>query len=196
MCNHYRNLEKEMREWAAIERAAFADTLEPVAEDVWPGRPGLVLRLVDGARVVEPRRWGFELTLPGAREGTTRKSKVTNVRNLDSPMWRGRLATPAKRCLVPFTSFAEPVMGKGREEHWFTIAGRPVGAFAGLWDHWGGESTFAFLTCPPNSLVAPLHPKAMPVILAEDDYETWLSAHWDEAKALVEPFPAQLMRVG
>lgn len=195
MCNHYRNLEKEMREWAAIEQAAFADALQEVAEDVWPKRPGYVLRMDAGARVIEPMRWGFELTLPGAREGTTRKSQVTNVRNLTSQMWRNRLATPAKRCLVPFTSFAEPKIGQGRAEHWFTVTGRSVAAFAGLWDQWNGEPTFAFLTCAPNSLVKPLHPKAMPVILDESDYDRWMTADWENAKALVDPFPAQLMAV-
>lgn len=32
---------------------------------------------------------------------------VTNVRNLTSPFWRSALTTPANRCLVPVTAFAE-----------------------------------------------------------------------------------------
>jgi putative SOS response-associated peptidase YedK len=58
---------------------------------------------------------------------------VTNVRNLDSPFWRGMLAKPGGRCLVPFTRFAEPKAGAGREEHWFSIPGQPLAAFAGVW---------------------------------------------------------------
>ena len=54
---------------------------------------------------------------------------------------------------------------------------------------------FAFLTCAPNPLVAPLHPKAMPVILHEADYQAWLTADWMEAAKLVTPFPSQLMAV-
>jgi putative SOS response-associated peptidase YedK len=54
---------------------------------------------------------------------------------------------------------------------------------------------FAFLTCEPNPLVAPLHPKAMPVILQEADYQKWLTADWAGAAKLVAPFPSQLMAV-
>ena len=52
---------------------------------------------------------------------------------------------------------------------------------------------FAFLTTAPNSLIVPLHPKAMPVILHEADYATWLTADWSSAAHLVTAFPAQLM---
>ena len=59
-----------------------------------------------------------------------------------------------------------------------------------------GEKVFAFLTCEPNPLVAPLHPKAMPVILQPEDYTAWLTTDWEEARKLVQPFPSQLMTVG
>ncbi len=43
---------------------------------------------------------------------------------------------------------------------------------------------YAFLTCPPNAEVREVRPKAMPVILTEpEEWETWLSAPWAEAKA-------------
>lgn len=55
-----------------------------------------------------------------------------------------------------------------------------------------GETTddlFAFLTADPNAEVAPIHPKAMPTILMEpDEWETWLTAEWREAKTLQRPF--------
>ena len=38
----------------------------------------------------------------------------------------------------------------------------------------------AFLTCGPNPLVAPLHPKVMPVILHPDDYDRWLAGDSDK----------------
>ena len=51
-----------------------------------------------------------------------------------------------------------------------------------------GESTddlYAFLTTEPNVTVAPIHPKAMPVILTErDEWETWLHAPGEVAKLL------------
>jgi putative SOS response-associated peptidase YedK len=33
----------------------------------------------------------------------------------------------------------------------------------------------------------------MPVILAQEDHDTWLTADWDTAKALIEPYPSQFM---
>jgi putative SOS response-associated peptidase YedK len=49
------------------------------------------------------------------------------------------------------------------------------------------------LTTEPNAIVGAIHPKAMPVILHPEDHETWLSADWDAAKNLVEPYPSQFM---
>ncbi|PYE47146.1 hypothetical protein DFI02_1011300 [Rhizobium sp. PP-F2F-G20b] len=47
---------------------------------------------------------------------------------------------------------------------------------------------YAFLTCPPNGLVGPIHPKAMPVILpTETEVEAWLTLSRDEARALQQP---------
>jgi putative SOS response-associated peptidase YedK len=44
-------------------------------------------------------------------------------------------------------------------------------------------------------LVAPLHPKAMPVILPEADYRAWLTSDWEEVQPLTCPYPSQLMEV-
>lgn len=67
--------------------------------------------------------------------------------------------------------------------------------FAGVWTSWRGVQKvrdgerdfelFGFLTCEPNAVVAPIHRKAMPVILTEpDEIDLWLSAPWNEAKVL------------
>ena len=51
----------------------------------------------------------------------------------------------------------------------------------------------AFLACELNPLVAPIHPKAMPVILHLDDYDRWLAG--DDAEKMAVPFPSQLMTI-
>ena len=200
MCNHYRNLEKEMREWAELERAIIADIDNTPDPNVWPKRQGYVLRNESSRRVIETMQWGVPLTVPGKREGTTRTKYVTNVRNLQSSFWKSMLSDPAQRCLVPFAEFAEPKPGKDPEtgrpaEWWFSIADRQIAAFAGIWRPSKAGNVYAFLTCAPNAVVKPKHPKAMPVILAEEDYEQWLTGSYDEVYALAEPFPSQLMSI-
>jgi putative SOS response-associated peptidase YedK len=101
------------------------------------------------------------------------------------------LAVPDQRCLVPFSNFAEPRTGAGREEAWFAVTEARFSAFAGVWRQSGSGAVFAFLTCDPNALVSAVHPKAMPVILHPEDYDRWLSG--DDAGDLAQPFPSQLM---
>lgn len=169
--------------------------------DIYPRYETLVVRkeAPGGARLLDCMAWGIVLTTTGKSGKPVRKA-VTNVRNLASPFWRATIADPAQRCLVPFTAFAEPKPGKDPEtgrpaNWWFEVAGEEACAFAGIWRMSEGAKRFAFLTCEPNPLVAPLHPKAMPVILGREDYDTWLDGDAATACELAQPFPSQLMRV-
>ncbi len=134
-------------------------------------------------------RWGF----PPVRDGA---KPITNIRNLASNWWMGAngayLTEAEYRCLVPFAAFAEWSMGD-KANAWFAIdSDAPM--FAGVWRPWYGErlmsvegksrrerrdadwKLYAFLTTEPNAVVAPIHPKAMPVILrTPDDCERWMS---------------------
>jgi putative SOS response-associated peptidase YedK len=76
-----------------------------------------------------------------------------------------------------------------------------------LWTHWRGvrgpknapvageHQLFGFLTTEANATVAPIHPKAMPVILTTpDEFDRWLEADTLDALKLQRPLPT--MRLG
>lgn len=167
-------------------------------EDPWsgdyvaPGRPAPVIvgdGRTGGRRVLRPRLWG----VPPPPQGTR---PLTTVRNLKSPFWIGTLRHPELRCLVPATAFARWSGPPGaRRQHWFSLATRPVFAFAGIQrqiEDWPG---FAILTTEPNRLVAHYDPVVMPVILHAEDHDRWLTADWRDAAALAAPYPSQAMVV-
>lgn len=129
---------------------------------------------------------------------------MTNVRNLDRPQWRRLAERPANRCLVPLSEFCEwtpePVdLGDGkrpvRGEMWFEVIDQPLFAVAGVWQATAIGDAFAMVTCPPNDLVAPIHPKAMITILEEADWDRWLRGTYDDVVALQRPYPAERMAV-
>ena len=197
MCNLFR-----LRNTENLARIFDARPLQEsfdLRPDTYPRYESVVVRKEGGERVLDCMAWGIVRTMPG-KSGRPIKKAVTNVRNLESPFWKSTLANLAQRCLVPFTSFAEPRPGKdpdtGRPANWwFTVEGEEGCAFAGIWRMNEGAPRFAFLTCEPNPLVAPLHPKAMPVVLHREDYDRWLDGEAEDACSLAQPFPSQLMRV-
>ena len=172
------------------------------AGDVYPDQQAPVLTREDSAHVLRKARWG--LPSPKKFHSTSGIDRgVTNVRNAGSPHWR-RWLGPEHRCLAPFDRFAEP-RGKGQGNAWFELS-EPA-FFAGiLVEGWtsvrklkDGESTddlYGFLTTEPNGVVAPVHPKAMPVILIDPaDWKTWLEADWSTAQALQRPLDGDAVRL-
>ena len=161
----------------------------PAYHAIYPDREAPVLRQVDGALTLERMTWGVPPPAKVARP-------VTNVRNLASPFWRSMLQTPERRCLVPVTSFCEWTGKAGsKSKVWFGMADDAPFAFAGLWRPTDEEPRMAFLTCAPNEQVGAVHPKAMPVILAPEDRERWLTGSYEDIVELARPYPDNAMRI-
>jgi putative SOS response-associated peptidase YedK len=204
MCNLY----SETKGQAAI-RGLFRTTLDrtgnlPAFPGIFPDQMAPIVRTsIDGERELVMARWG----MPGPPQYGG--APVTNIRNLDSPHWRGWLGRQ-NRCLVPATSFCEYADTKPRKTPiWFAIAeDRPLFAFAGLWTRWHGvrgpksapvegkHELFGFLTTEANATIAPIHPKAMPVILTTpEEFDQWLEADVLDALALQRPLPGDAPRI-
>ena len=106
---------------------------------------------------------------------------------------------------MPFQRFQEwsvepdPATGKKRP-HWFSLPSRPLGTFAGVWRPTADGPRYAFLTCgyegdPAAHVVGAVHPKAIPVILHDEDHERWLSAPVEDALSLACAHPSQLIAI-
>ncbi|HEY0626372.1 MAG TPA: SOS response-associated peptidase family protein [Allosphingosinicella sp.] len=190
MCNRYRQMKDKVQLGALFNARPLTQDALPHGE-LFPKRPAAVIRVEGGERVIDVMTWGVPL----------QGKPITNVRNLQSPFWRNMLANPDRRCLVPVTSFCEWSGEKGsKSEHWFAMPSRDVFAFAGVWRPTEAGNAFAFLTCgydgdPAAHVVGAIHPKACPVILHQEDEESWLGGHVDEVCALATPLPSQLLKV-
>src|SRR5271170_1075362 len=208
MCNLYSITKgpKAIRDLARAMRDRTGNL--PPIPGVFPDYSAPIVRNAeDGERELTMARWGMP-SPKSAIEGRKTDPGVTNVRNVASPHWRRWLGVES-RCLVPFTSFSEndALPDGSHPPVWFALdESRPLAFFAGIWTNWksvrkvkGGETTndlFAFLTTEPNAIVAPIHPKAMPVILTRDeDIETWLSAPAPVALELQRPLSDDVLRI-
>ena len=133
--------------------------------------------------------------------GGQAKWPMTNVRNLALPQWRRLAERPENRCLIPLTEFCEWTpdvydVGGGKPikgEMWFQVTDQPLFAVAGFWQPTAKGDGFAMVTCDPNPLVEPIHPKAMITVLEPGDHERWLAGTYDDVVALQRPYAAERM---
>lgn len=185
MCTLYRlasNTAEIARLFQADPRTAWQSPAS-----FYPGQLAPVTGHSAQGRVLAGARWGIPPPATATRP-------VVNIRNLDSPFWKGALTRPSLRCLVPADSFCEwadspdPATGRKRQ-HFFALASGEPFAFAGLIRPGsdGEPPGFAFLTCKPNAVVAPIHSKAMPVVLGPTQWSAWLEGA--PAQAFQYPLP-------
>ena len=156
-----------------------------------PSQSAAVVRGDGGERTLSMLRWGL---IPGWAKDPNIGHKLINARAetaATKPSFRAAFAK--RRCLVPADGFYEWRAEGAVRQPWL-IAPRDGGlmAFAALWEQWrvpegaalrGSLSerrpgdvveTFTILTTEANAAMRTLHHR-MPVILAPDAFEPWLS---------------------
>ncbi len=206
MCNLY-NLTGGPQAIRAIIKALEnkAGNLQP--GDFYPDSEAPVVRLnEDGKPELVRLRWGMP-SPSFALKGRDTDPGITNIRNADSAHWRRWLGV-AHRCVVPANRFCEWEGTKPKKTKvWFALdEEQPLFFFAGAWTQWRGTrkktegeqdlELFAFLTTEANKVVRPIHPKAMPAILRDqEEVETWLSAPPKEALELQRPLPDDALTI-
>ncbi len=118
-----------------------------------------------------------------------------------------RTAFRRRRCIIPASGFYEWMKRNGGKQPYYITSrdGTPLG-FAGLWERWIGPEgeeieSCTILTTDANEEVARLHNR-MPVILAPEDYATWLGdgqetapAYLAQLKHLFRPFPVGRLKL-
>jgi putative SOS response-associated peptidase YedK len=238
MCNLYAIM-RARAEAAKLARAMTdRNNNQPPMPGVYPDYPAPIIRKgADGAREMVDLRWGMptskraiidaatkrtdklrakgkdvdfaELLKMEPDKGTTNVRNTTNARGDINAHWRPWLGA-ANRCLVPFTSFAEPDQDhlRTRENVWFALdESRPLAFFAGIWTPhacvrmiskgWEEIEAFAFLTTDSAEPVKTYHSKAMPVILTDPaEWDLWMSdASWPEVAHLQRPLPVGALKI-
>jgi putative SOS response-associated peptidase YedK len=102
-----------------------------------------------------------------------------------------------RRCLIVTDGFYEwtPVE-EGEQPYRIVMKDREPFALGGLWERWKpkkGEpiETFTIITTEPNAVCSPIHDR-MPVVIAPEDFDAWLSAA-PGSEALMRPYPPDQM---
>jgi putative SOS response-associated peptidase YedK len=155
-------------------------------------------------------RWGL---VPSWAKEPSAGNRMINARAegiATKPAFRAALAR--RRCLIPADAFYEwqpRTNPDGRPAGKLPYAvrrrdGQPM-ALAGLWEIWRPAEaqadteplrTCTIVTTAANELMAPIHHR-MPVVLAPDDWATWLSPDSDLAavEGLLRPAPSEWFEV-
>jgi putative SOS response-associated peptidase YedK len=108
-----------------------------------------------------------------------------------------------QRCLVLASGFYEWHLladGKSKQPYFIKPADQESFAFAGLWDSSkaaDGTVTYSFtiITLPASPLMAEIHNTKLrqPALLSADDCRTWLDGSAEQGRALLQPYPDDLM---
>lgn len=192
MCGRY-NLRSNQRELSDLF-GTFVPELSP-RFNIAPTQQVLSIRMNDGEREAAMLRWGL---VPVWSKDPKAGPPVINARAesvREKPTFRS--AFKARRCLIPVTGFYEwQSIGTGKQPYHITMTTSTPFAIAGLWECWNGDGksveSCTLITTSANTLMEPFHDR-MPIIVAQNDFDIWLTGDPDAAATLLRPFDPDAM---
>ncbi|MGF7150094.1 putative SOS response-associated peptidase YedK [Sphingomonas zeicaulis] len=164
---------------AGPERIAAYFDAEIAAGTVVPtstseGAPGVVVIAHRGGRRCGNMAWGFPRHTRAMREQGEPPGRIGLVADLTNPLWDTVIVEPRQRCLIALTHFANPDGVPGEMTRtWFSVAGHPIIAWAGIWRMTDDGPVYAGLTMDANDAIPPTNDR-MPLLLIPADHERWL----------------------
>ena len=201
MCGRYiiRMQSKYIAGWEKYGPPPFLESF-----NVAPTNEVPILRMSEGKPQYTTVRWGL---IPYFARGEAGKFSTINARietfetasSYKGPWQRGQ------RCLQLASGFYEwHIDESGRKAPYLIqVADQQLFSFAGLWDRSVKPDGTAIESCvhitmPGNALLQHIHnggnnPYRMPAIVAAEDRDAWLHGTIDEARAVLEQYPADLM---
>ena len=165
-----------------IREAFNLDHTEPLGlkprYNITPSQDIPIIRDTESSREMVMARWGL---IPAWSKESKSKYSTINAR-IESVAEKPTYRTPfkRKRCLIVADGFYEwKIVNGNKIPHHIRMKNGGVFAFAGLWDHWEGESesldSCVIITTPSNEVMQPIHER-MPAIIAPAHYDWWLDA--------------------
>ncbi len=151
----------------------------------------------EGKRVLHLLRWGL---VPHWSKDQGIGAKLNNARGetvAGKPSFSD--AFKRRRCLIPASGFYEwKQAGTIKQPYYISPKSEEPMAMGGLWESWKAPDgsllrTVCVITTGPNAVMAPIHDR-MPVIIAPEHWQAWLSAPVDAISSLVAPCDENLIQ--
>jgi putative SOS response-associated peptidase YedK len=209
MCGRYeiKSPRRKIREKFDLDEVGMA-LFEPNG-DVRPTQRVPIVRMGDDGREAALVRWGLVPHWSPTEKPSFSTFNAKSETLAKSNAFRGPYYS--RRCLIPADAFFEwrAEGGPRKTPYRFSLKSDDLFAFAGLWERRDrdgvGLESCTIITCQPNALLADYHNR-MPVILAHDAYNRWLSPLPHKTpeerkqadtllKTLLVPYPPEEMTV-
>jgi putative SOS response-associated peptidase YedK len=145
----------------------------------------------EGKRVLHLLRWGL---VPHWAKDLSIGNKLNNARGesvTEKPSFRD--AFKRRRCLIPVNGFFEwRAEGKIKQPYYISLKSGDPMAMGGLWESWRAPDgsilrTTCIITTGPDEVMAPIHDR-MPVIVAPEHWQSWLSGMPEEIDGILAPY--------